>query len=232
MKLAMPPIRIRRPSRRQTISILGVVGGVVLIAYIAWSVQTWNNFEASWMARQEQTKSDVAASLALPATTTEDRQRKQDIMQKLAIEHDLNSNAMCTVTVLIAWQSLLVSTYKDGVVACNDQRTRADAYMSSLTTVLDFLRHEQTLAQTFANLKGEAVAIPEDQWPAKCKSWQDTTSVIDKLTGVGAFDSVRNKARESAGGVAAAWQEPYRRECGKRSSTLRESSPGAWNCVR
>lgn len=207
MKLRMPALRFKKPSKKQGLLLAAVLLSLVVIAYAIGSVRAWDGVATSRASYYEETKNRVQAALHLPVTTVAERMQKVDTLETIVTDHARISNSSCRPHPVIAWQAALVSSYKERVGDCEEEYRRIGVFMDDLNDVVGFLKNERVISDAFTEVKGENTVISEDQWQANLASWQKVQATLEKVVSSPGFEAVKVKALDASKGVIAAWQE-------------------------
>lgn len=199
MKLSKRTLRFTR--LRIVVSVLA--GVLILIGgYVFWSVQTWNSYEASYVAWRQDIGHDIESVLSLPDATSDERSKK--MLELNAITSSINNQTVCDVSGAVKWQQA-IGGLQSKMRACDEAVSLVTDYGAKLSRVVTYLEAEQKIAdiiRSTASNKKQTEAI----WDAQVAGWSKAVADIGSVEASGDFTATKEAAVQYAKKMESTWK--------------------------
>lgn len=180
-------------------SLLGLLlfGGVVV-----WSVLSWQDYEQKYTSWHSALRVRTDEVLALPAKTTQDRDKKGSSLATLRTTIGEGAG-ICARYQIIHWQQFIPEV-KKRIDHCHEVIEKTDRFGVDMSAALDYLGAEQSLTKILS--KGSATKLEESAWKQQPQIWSEVEKQIMSLEVPDNFKPIRQLAAVKSKAVREAWQ--------------------------
>ena len=179
---------------------------LLLLGYVIYSAQAWQNYDKNYQNQQSALKSDINSALALPMTQPVDRNTKLAQLESITIKLKKQQEIGCRVDTLTNWQTS-ISSLGDMQKQCKSAISKLDKLINTLDATTSYLGQEHKLANSLSSMVKLSAQSDETTWSALASSWHDYRAKISGLKSSGSFESTKKVTDTVVASIDAAWQE-------------------------
>lgn|GEM_PF-2478105 len=189
------------------VAVIAIGGGV----YAAWSVSSWQQYEAVAAEQRQQTVARVEAALDMPTDTSEARTKRFEALQ--AVANSRQAASACEIHGALSWQTA-IGSLAEQVERCNDSLESAKQLQNRVETTVAYLENERELAALLNSASQTKPSGAEDDKPtvveadfaAHRDAWREAASNVSKFETGEAFSETKTAMKARTAALSDAWK--------------------------